>query len=117
LFIDSLVSVAKRELAWEVDYEREAVCTKRFQELIKPYPDYVVPTPIDELCTKQVFTSKLIAGMPVDQCVTLDLKSRERIARLIMQLTLKELFEFRYMQTDPNWSNFFYDPETQRVSL
>lgn len=21
------------------------------------------------------------------------------------------------MQTDPNWSNFFYDPQTHRVSL
>lgn len=31
-------------------------------------------------------------------------------------LCLRELFEFRYMQTDPNWSNFFYDPQTHRVS-
>jgi len=69
----------------------------------------------DELSTKQIFTSELIGGMPVDQCVSLDTKTRERIAKLIMQLTLKELFEFRYMQTDPNWSNFFYDPDTQQV--
>lgn len=32
-------------------------------------------------------------------------------------LCLRELFEFRYMQTDPNWSNFFYDPQTHRVSV
>lgn len=35
----------------------------------------------------------------------------------ILMLCLRELFEFRYMQTDPNWSNFFYDPQTHRVSL
>jgi aarF domain-containing kinase len=43
LFIDNLITVAKRELAWEVDYERESECTKKFQELLKPYPEYYIP--------------------------------------------------------------------------
>ncbi|XP_065335444.1 atypical kinase COQ8B, mitochondrial [Cloeon dipterum] len=117
LFIDNLVEVAKRELAWEVDYEREAQCTKRYREMMAPYPEYVVPNVVDELCTKQIFTSELISGVPVDQCVNMDEETRKRIAMLIMELTLKELFEFRYMQTDPNWSNFFYDPDTGRLCL
>jgi len=41
--------VAKRELAWEVDYERELVCTKRFKKLIEPYPDYFVPATVGKL--------------------------------------------------------------------
>ncbi|GLH10379.1 Putative aarf domain-containing protein kinase 4 [Gryllus bimaculatus] len=87
IFIDNIVEVAKRELAWEVDYVREAACTKKFKELLKPYPDYIVPDVIEHICF------------------------------LIMQLCLKELFEFRYMQTDPNWSNFFYNPETRKMAL
>jgi len=43
MFIDNLVEVAKRELAWEVDYERERVCTKQFRELLQPYSEYYVP--------------------------------------------------------------------------
>lgn len=39
-----------------------------------------------------------------------------QICQNILVLCLRELFEFRYMQTDPNWSNFFYDPQTHRVS-
>ncbi|GCC40193.1 hypothetical protein chiPu_0024112, partial [Chiloscyllium punctatum] len=35
----------------------------------------------------------------------------------ILRLCLRELFEFRYMQTDPNWSNFFFDPDSRKVSL
>ncbi|XP_069690164.1 atypical kinase COQ8B, mitochondrial isoform X2 [Periplaneta americana] len=117
LFIDNLVEVAKRELAWEVDYEREADCTKKFQKLLAPYPDYYVPKVIERLSTKHVFTTELVEGIPVDKCVDLDCESRERIARLVMELCLKELFEFRYMQTDPNWSNFFYNPETRQLTL
>lgn len=48
MFIDNLVTVAKRELAWEVDYEREAVCTKKYRELVKPYKQFYVPRVIGE---------------------------------------------------------------------
>lgn len=34
----------------------------------------------------------------------------------ILVLCLRELFEFQFMQTDPNWSNFFYDPQLHKVS-
>lgn len=38
-----------------------------------------------------------------------------QICEQILILCLRELFEFRYMQTDPNWSNFFFDPQTHKV--
>jgi aarF domain-containing kinase len=69
----------------------------------------------DSLSTKQIFTTELVEGIPVDKCVDLDVETRTHISRLVMELWLKELFEFRYMQTDPNWSNFFYNPETRQV--
>lgn len=40
-----------------------------------------------------------------------------QISEQILMLCLRELFEFRYMQTDPNWSNFYFDPEAHKVSL
>ncbi|XP_066597450.1 atypical kinase COQ8B, mitochondrial [Prorops nasuta] len=117
MFIDNLVEVAKRELAWEVDYIREAECSKTYKEFIKPYSDYYIPSVIDELSTKQIFTTELVEGIPVDKCIEYDLETREHIAKLIMRLCLKELFVFRYMQTDPNWSNFFYNPMTKQLIL
>lgn len=46
MFIDNVVEVAKRELAWEVDYIREAECSRKFKQFLEPYPDYYVPTVI-----------------------------------------------------------------------
>lgn len=40
-----------------------------------------------------------------------------QICEQILILCLRELFEFRYMQTDPNWSNFFFDPQAHKVRL
>ncbi|XP_032685047.1 atypical kinase COQ8B, mitochondrial [Odontomachus brunneus] len=117
MFIDNVVEVAKRELAWEVDYIREAECTRKYREFVAPYPDYYVPMVIDELSTQRVFTTEMIDGIPVDKCVDMDIKIREHISELLMRLSLQELFEFRYMQTDPNWSNFFYNLDTRQLIL
>ncbi|XP_071869990.1 ubiquinone biosynthesis protein COQ8, mitochondrial isoform X1 [Bombus fervidus] len=117
MFIDNLVEVAKRELAWEVDYVREAECTRRYKQLIEPYLDYYVPAVVDELSTNQIFTTEMVEGIPVDKCTSMDMETREHICKLIMSLCLKELFVFRYMQTDPNWSNFFYNTNTRQLIL
>lgn len=123
LFIENIMRYARKELAWEVDYIREAECARRFRELItKHLPDenFYVPKVIDELSTQKVFTSELISGVPVDKLDTIQgitQEAKDDVSRRIMKLCLKELFEFRYMQTDPNWSNFFYDPQSKTIYL
>ncbi|XP_037788791.1 atypical kinase COQ8A, mitochondrial-like isoform X2 [Penaeus monodon] len=117
LYVDSVIEVAKKELNWECDYIREAECTARFRELVKPYPEYYVPEVISQLCTKQVFSSELIDGVPVDKCIEMDQETRNYICEKILRLCLLELFKFGFMQTDPNWSNFFYNADTEQLAL
>ena len=69
----------------------------------------------DALTTKLVYTTELIEGIPVDKCETMDQTTRDRISFLMLDLFFRELFEFRFMQTDPNWSNFLYNAETKQV--
>ncbi|KAM7288237.1 atypical kinase COQ8B, mitochondrial [Ixodes scapularis] len=117
VYIDNLVAVARRELAWEVDYVREAKCARRFKELVRPYPEYYVPDVIDELSSGQVFTSELVSGIPVDKLVDSPQELRNKVCYLLLKLCLLELYDFRFMQTDPNWSNFFYNEETGQLML
>jgi aarF domain-containing kinase len=50
------------------------------------------------------------------QCAEIeDQETRDYITLIILELLLRELFIFRYMQTDPNWANFLYNPETKQV--
>ncbi|XP_077303023.1 ubiquinone biosynthesis protein COQ8, mitochondrial [Arctopsyche grandis] len=117
LFIDNIVEVAKRELAWEVNYVREAECTRKFKKLLEPYEEYYVPTVVDDLSSQQVLTTELIEGLPLDKCFDMDIKTRETIAYRVMRLCLYEMFVFKCMQTDPNWSNFFYNPSNDKLIL
>ncbi|XP_051780229.1 atypical kinase COQ8A, mitochondrial-like [Erpetoichthys calabaricus] len=117
LFPEHLIEVMSRELALECDYEREAECARKFKELLKDHPFFYVPAVIDELSSKHVLTTELVSGFPLDQATDLSQDLRNEICGNILILCLRELFEFRFMQTDPNWSNFFYDPQTHRVAL
>lgn len=117
LYVDSVIAVAKKELAWEVDYMREAECSKRFRELLKDDDAFYIPDNIDELTTSQVLTTEYVQGLPLDKTFTLDQDTRNWLGTKLLELCLRELFEFKLMQTDPNWSNFFYNPETEKIVL
>uniref|UniRef100_A0A9J8B0D3 Atypical kinase COQ8A, mitochondrial n=1 Tax=Cyprinus carpio carpio TaxID=630221 RepID=A0A9J8B0D3_CYPCA len=117
LFPEHLIDVMRRELALECDYIREAKCARKFKELLKDHPFFYVPEVIDELSSQHVLTTELVPGFPLDQADGLSQELKNEICENILNLCLRELFEFRYMQTDPNWSNFFYDPQTHKVAL
>ncbi|XP_068617543.1 atypical kinase COQ8B, mitochondrial isoform X1 [Battus philenor] len=117
MFIDNIVEVAKKELAWEVDYIREAECTRKFKRLLAPYPEYFVPEVIDDLCAAEVMTTELVDGTPLDKLFDAPYETRRDIAYKIMQLCLREMFVLRCMQTDPNWANFFYNTTNKQVIL
>uniref|UniRef100_A0A7N9ALT5 NUMB like endocytic adaptor protein n=1 Tax=Mastacembelus armatus TaxID=205130 RepID=A0A7N9ALT5_9TELE len=117
LFADSSLEVLQRELAWECDYRREAECAKKFRSILEGDEFFQVPEVIDELSGHRVLAMELVQGVPLDGCVDLPQETRNQICFNILQLCLRELFEFRFMQTDPNWANFFYNSETNKVVL
>ncbi|KAF7694315.1 hypothetical protein HF521_008068 [Silurus meridionalis] len=117
LFPEHLIDVMRRELALECDYIREAECARKFKELLKDHPFFYVPAVIDELCSRHVLTTEMVQGFPLDQAEGLSQELKNEICMNILILCLRELFEFQYMQTDPNWSNFLYDPQTHKVAL
>ncbi|KAK2703730.1 atypical kinase COQ8B, mitochondrial-like [Artemia franciscana] len=117
LFIDSVIPVVKRELAWEVDYYREKDCSKRFKKLLEPYPEYYVPEVVDELSTGQIYTAEYIEGLAIDKCAELDQETRNYVGEKLLKLCLMELFDFQFMQTDPNWANFMYNPDEKIIYL
>ncbi|XP_054452103.1 atypical kinase COQ8B, mitochondrial [Anoplopoma fimbria] len=117
LFADSSLEVLQRELAWECDYKREAECAKKFRSMLEGNEYFQIPKVIDELSGRRVLAMELVQGVPLDRCVDLDQETRNEICYKILQLCLREVFEFRFMQTDPNWANFFYNSDTNKVVL
>lgn len=117
LYLDNAMKVAKEELSRECDYELEAKNQKRFGILLSGTKEFYVPVVIDDLSSKRVLTSELVPGIPIDKVALLDQETRNYVGRKLLELTLMELFVFRFMQTDPNWSNFLYDESEKIINL
>ncbi|XP_049643127.1 atypical kinase COQ8B, mitochondrial [Suncus etruscus] len=117
LFAEQSLQALQKELAWECDYQREASCARKFRQLLADDPFFRVPAVIQELCTKRVLGMELAGGVPLDQCQGLSQDIRNQICFQLLRLCLQELFEFRFMQTDPNWANFLYDASSHKVTL
>ncbi len=112
-----LLAEAKRQLHEEADYAREADCLGRFHALLADAPDYVVPAPHGDLSTPEILAMDFAPGIAVERLRDAAQETRDRVARLIIALTLRELFEFGLMQTDPNFANYRFQPETGRLVL
>lgn len=42
---------------------------------------------------------------------------RDHVGTCLLRLTLRELYDWRFMQTDPNWGNFLYDTDSGVLNL
>ena len=44
-------------------------------------------------------------------------EERNRVSEALVNLTLREVFEFGIMQSDPNFANYRYNPANEKISL
>lgn len=117
LYLDKTIANAQTELGWECDYEREAASAQRFTTLMTDETStFSVPEIIPEACGPQVLTAEFMTGTAVTKLPDLTQSERDWIGTQILRLCLRELMEWRFMQTDPNWTNFLYSRGTPQAS-
>jgi predicted unusual protein kinase regulating ubiquinone biosynthesis (AarF/ABC1/UbiB family) len=117
LDVKPLLVEAKRQLHEEADYQREGECLMRFGALLADTPDFVVPTMHEDLSSADVLAMDFVSGQPVEALVDAPQAVRDSIMERLVTLSLRELFEFRLMQTDPNFANYRYDAAADRLVL
>jgi len=116
--IDPVVAATKQQLQREADYRREAANLERYAELLADDPDVVVPRVYQPLTTKRVLAMQRLRGVPLEDLCGAQhaAEARDRTGALLIRLMLRELFELRFMQTDPNFANYLW-LEDGRVGL
>lgn len=112
-----LLDEARRQLHEEADYAREAECLARFGELLDGADGFRVPGVHPGLTTPDILVMDFIESAPIEALETAPQAARDRAAAALIGLSLRELFEFRLMQTDPNFANYRHDPRTGDIVL
>ncbi|KAK6439159.1 hypothetical protein LTR95_004631 [Oleoguttula sp. CCFEE 5521] len=118
LFFDKTVANARIELGWECDYIREAEACTRFKSLVSDEPNtFAVPTIYSEASGIDVLTADFMTGTAVTKIPDLTQSERDWIGSQVLRLCLREVMEWQFMQTDPNWTNFLYNSSSQHLEL
>ena len=112
-----LLEEAKKQLHEEADYEREGAEMERFAALLEGDDRYVVPRRDDEFTTQNVLAMSFIEGSPIEGIADEPQDVRNEVMTRLIELVLRELFEFGHMQTDPNFANYRYQADGGRLVL
>jgi predicted unusual protein kinase regulating ubiquinone biosynthesis (AarF/ABC1/UbiB family) len=110
---------AKRQLQREADYIAEGRFLQRFATLIADEPDLLVPRVHWDFTTSRVMAMDYVDGVPLESLTGSETPQaqRDKLGALLERLLFRELFEFRVMQTDPNFANYLFQPDTGRLVL
>lgn len=117
LDIAPLLREAKSQLREEADYRLEAAHLQRFSQLLGDSPEFVVPKLHASLTTSHVLAMSFVQGVPIESMTEAPQAERDRIVRLLVGLLFRELYSLGWMQTDPNFANYRYDPVSQQIIL
>jgi predicted unusual protein kinase regulating ubiquinone biosynthesis (AarF/ABC1/UbiB family) len=119
LDLEAVLPELKEELRREADYAREARSQEQYRSLVGEDPGVLVPRVHADLSTRRVLASDRVRALPIE-----DLRSpehpqrrRDEIGAKLLRLVFRELFEFRFVQTDPNFGNYLYEPKHERIAL
>lgn len=112
-----LLEEAKRQLHAEADYALEASYLKRYQALLAGDQDFLLPQVHDDFTTSNILAMSYVGGVPVEQLAHRPQAERDRVMALLMRLLFREIFEFRLVQTDPNFANYRYEGSSRQLVL
>lgn len=115
--VEATAEEAKRQLAQEADYEAEGRFLEGYEKLVADEPALLAPRVHWDLTTPRIMAMDYMEGEPLEK-VRFELPAtRDAVGTLLERLLFRELFEFRVMQTDPNFANYLWQRATGHVVL
>lgn len=92
----------------EVNYHREADMTRQMARRLQGDDRYRVPAVLDRYSTDGVLALSFEEGLePTDnQVQKISQRRRNALSKAMLDLFLREIFEWGVMQTDPNFGNY-----------
>lgn len=117
LDLKPFLAAAKTQLHEEADYHREAEQMQLYAQRLAGDAGFVVPRFEPEFSSGGILAMSFEEGVPIETLETADQSTRDAVTARIIGLVLRELFEFGVMQTDPNFANYRYQPDTGAVVL
>jgi predicted unusual protein kinase regulating ubiquinone biosynthesis (AarF/ABC1/UbiB family) len=115
--LTGVLAEAKVQLKAEANYLQEAEFLNTYREKLGNDPRFIVPFVVDELTDENILTMEYIEGSPITDISNMSAGIVDLVCSQLMDLTYQELFTHKLMQSDPNFANFLYQSDTQKIVL
>lgn len=114
-----LLEHVRQQLHHETDYLAEARALEAYRRALGDDADFAVPEVHTAHSTAHILALGFLDGHPLDRLAQPEQPQalRDRAATALCRLAIRELFEMRLVQTDPNFGNYLFDPATGRIGL
>jgi predicted unusual protein kinase regulating ubiquinone biosynthesis (AarF/ABC1/UbiB family) len=119
LDVSGIIAEAKHQLRQEAEYLLEAQSLRRYRMLVADDPGLLVPGVHDDLTTRRILAMDFVDGEEIESLAAPGTPQgpRDAAGYTLERLVFRELFEFRFMQTDPNFANYRMLPDSGRIAL
>jgi predicted unusual protein kinase regulating ubiquinone biosynthesis (AarF/ABC1/UbiB family) len=117
LDLDTLFDEAKAQLHVEADYRHEAEAIAHFTARVGDDRRFELPRVVPELSCRDVLTMDFLDGAPIEQSIDYAPADRHAIAMHMTELSMVEVFDWGYVQTDPNFANYLVAPDRRTLQL
>ena len=114
-----LLARLREQLHRETDYFAEARASTDYRARLGDDPVLSVPAVHPDHCTAHILATDFAPGMPVDRLASggAAQAQRDSVAGALCRLAVREVFEMRLVQTDPNFGNYLFAEATGRIAL
>ncbi|MGI2177231.1 ABC1 kinase family protein [Shewanella frigidimarina] len=115
--LDTLLAEAKAQLHNEADYQFEAQQIALYQQQLGDNLHFIVPKVYPQLSNNSILCMQFVEGVAIEAVDQYPQDVRDKVACALMELCFKELFCFQLVQSDPNFANFQYQADSQKIVL
>ncbi len=106
--LDSVLEEMKEMLIQEMDYQYEVRLMEKYRELLKKDSRYIVPKYFSRYSSTKIIAMSFERGLKADDPLiqSLSQERRNRLSSHFLELYFKEIFQWRFIQTDPHLGNY-----------
>jgi len=117
LDIENILEQAKTQLKQEADYYTELGFLQQYHRHFADDPRFIIPRAHEALCSRHILCMEFIDARPMAELAYEPIALKNEIVSNLFDLVFSELFRFRFTQSDPNFANFLYQPESKKLVL
>ncbi len=115
--LDPFLDGVRTRLHREADYVSEAASLKAYADALGADRDFLTPGVLEDLSGESVLAMDWLGGGPLSTLDGADQAVRDRAAQALVRLTLREVFVFGLIQSDPNPANFRFRADGRSALL